>query len=887
MKQRPPRTPIILRLLLRTLPEPFRSEHREGIVDLLSEYGQAHGYLGRFWLGLRAALDVLWVALTLRWEMLGSGLWSQDVHFGLRSLRRDAGTALFAVLISGLGVGASVSVFSVVDALLVQPLPFEDPERLVLVSNGPVGRGQDLSGFSIQIIHLQELQEAGTQFEALGGFHLFDAEGAHLLMGPSGPERVSRLRVTGNFFEVLGVGAAQGRLFSQAEANLNRPDVILLTHGSWQRRFGANPDIVGSTVVLDGATATIVGVLPASFDFESVFAPGRTVDYVAPFALSPENNRTGNTLSLIGRLSPGATATSALDEARAIVARSPGQSNDRNTFEPFMRPLRDHVSGEYRTSVLVLVGAVALVMLLVCANLSNLLLARGASRSHELAVRTALGAPRLRLVRQMLVESVLLAAAGALLGVAIAVGVTRVLADMPVEIALLDSVRVDGTALAFALAAAIATGLGFGVVPALRGSDIALGAALDSGTRNASQGRRTRFLRSGLVVSQVALACVLLVGATLVTKSLVELMSVELGYEPHESVTLRVDPPTRFGTEEARSAYLEETLRRASSAPGVEAAALTDVLPMGFNRMWCVRSQDAATGERSDCLNAYVRVVSEGFGEALGLEVLQGRGLERADDSSAPLAVMVSERAARTLWPDGSAVGEVVLTGFRDSRQEWTVIGVVRGTRFLSPEQEPGPEVFFPIRQTSDHSAIHLLTRGRGSVGELSEAVGTALIGLDPGVPTRGFQSLEGIVDDTLAPRSLLVALLSGFAVFALLLAALGIYSVIAHSVGQRRRELGIRIALGASSLGLQGQVVRETAPFVALGLVGGLTLAMLLSRLLESLLFGVSSSDPSTYAMAGGALALVAVLASWVPARRATRIDPVDALAAEAASSG
>jgi len=873
--------PRWFRLLLRLLPEPFRARHEDGILDLLEERSARPGGLSiPFW--TRAASDVVWVAAALRFEALGTGSVLQDLRFARRSLRRDFGTAALAVLIAGIGIGASVSVFSIVHALLVRPLPFAEPDRLVLITNGPPGRFQDLSGVSIQVTHLVDLRTEGTQFEDVAGYHLFDAEGDHLLEGPAGPERLTRLRVTANFFDVLGVEPVAGRLFGPTDVEEGAPPAILLTYDSWRTRFGSDPDVVGRSLPLDGESTRIAGVLPAAFDFTSIFSPGTRVDYVAPFALSARNNRTGNTMALVGRLADGASVESAASEAEALAARGEAGTNDRNDFNPWILPLRDHISGSWKTAVLVLAGAVGLVMLLVCANLSNLLLARGAARQKELAIRTAMGARRGRLVRQMLVESTLLAGLGSLLGLGIAVLCTRWLATLPVGIALLDSVRIDGGALAFALVTAGVTALGFGVAPALRLSDLSLGAMLKESSRNASQSRGHRTLRNGLIVSQMMLACTLVVAASLTSRSLLELMNVELGFEPEETLALRIDPALGFGGEEQRIQYLSSALDRVRSAPGVESAGLADLLPMGFNRMWCVRSYDAVTSESSDCANTYVRVVSEDFTDAMGLTLLAGRDFTARDDGSVPGVVLVSERLASLMWPEEDPISRILLTGFRDFRTEWTVVGIVGGTRFLAPDQAPGPEVFFPIRQSSDHSAVYLYAKGQGAA--LSSSVGDALIGLDSRLPIQNFIPIRVVVGDTLAPTKLLAGLLSAFAFFALALASLGIYAVIAHSVSERQREIGIRIALGASSLQVQRQVLREAAGYIIAGLTLGLVVATLLSRLLGGLLYGVEPLDVPTYAVAVSVLALVAAAACWLPARRASRLQPSVALGSESA---
>jgi predicted permease len=498
----------------------------------------------------------------------------RDIRQSFRSLRRDFGLAALAILIVGLGVGASSTVFSVANALLLRPLPFEDPGSLVWIANREWGRGQRLSTISVQVSHVWDLQSQSRLLSDVAGVYLFDRAGDHILTGSGTPERLNRLRVTENLFPMLGVRPQLGRLFTAEEVKLDA-GAVLLSYGFWVRRFGADPDIVGRTLTINDEPVTVVGVLPASFDFTTIFEPGSRIDFVAPFPLSEETNRRGNTLALIGRLRPGATIEAAQAEATSIAERPYQGATYRNEFVPRLSPLREHISGGSRPAMMLLAGAVGLVMLIVCANLSNLLLARGATREKEIAIRAALGASRRRLIRQMLTESAVLALGGAALGLLLAVAGTHALANMDASIPLLEQVRVDGAALGFTVFAAVVAGLVFGLTPAVRLSAVALNESLKETGRGHSEGKRHGWLRGALVVSEVALACVLLVGAGLLLRSFFRVLEVDLGFQPRGAVTLRIDPQTRPPTPAQRMAYFDEVLRRVRSAPGIEAVGLT------------------------------------------------------------------------------------------------------------------------------------------------------------------------------------------------------------------------------------------------------------------------------------------------------------------------
>ena len=813
--------------------------------------------------------------------MMGRTWWetiAADVRFSARTLRRDARLSAFAVLIVGLGIGASVTVFSVVNALLLRPLPFRDAERLVWISNGD---SPDLSGQTAQVRYVQALQRDSRTLEDVAGYSPFYGVGDHALVSESAePERLTRIKVTQNFFGMLGVRPALGRLFTAEEAVFGAPDVMLMSHALWQRRFGADRGIVGRAVVVDGNPVTVVGVLPESFDFGTIFAPGRRVDYFSPFPLSEETNRQGNTLALVGRLRAGATPALAQSEATTMAANVKRDGGRLNGFHPLVRTLRDHVSGTFRTALRVLIGAVALVMLMVCANLSNLLLTRMASREQEIATRVALGADRRRLVRQLLTESLVLSAAGTLFGIVLATVGTRVLAhSQAIRLPLLDQVRVDGTALALAVVAAAVTGILFGLAPALRATGLSIHELLKDSGRGASTGVRQQWLRNGLVVAEVALACTLMVGAGLLTRSFLSVIDQDLGWQPRNSVAIRIDPSTKFSTFDARIAYFDDALRRVRAAPGVESAGLTDVLPMGFNRMWTVTTPEwRDPSERGP--SPFVRVVSEDYLSAMGVQIVQGRDFTANDDARGRPVVIIDESLARQLWPGQNPIGRILIDGGLGGRLE--VIGVVKGLRYQAPEEDAGMDMYLPLRQISDFDAVYAIVRGPQASSALVSTVRSALRPMDARLPLTEVRRMQDIVDQAVSPRRFLVLVLGGFAAFALVLASLGIYAVVSYGVLQRRREIGIRMALGATPTDVQLDVLGRTLRLAAVGLSVGLLASWMLARLLQSLLYGVTFTDPATFSLAIGSLVSVAALAGYLPARRAALVNPADTLRSE-----
>jgi putative ABC transport system permease protein len=801
----------------------------------------------------------------------------QDVRYASRTLRRDLGFFLAAVSIMGVGIGASATIFSVVNTLLIRPLPFRDPAHLVWITNNSEDPSAGWSVQTVQVNHFLDLRRQNQSLSDLAAYFAFYGVGDSKLTGQGEPERLTGVPVSQNFFPLLGIQPEFGRLFTAEECKWNGPKAVLLSQGLWKRRFASDPSIVGKPLILDDQPVTVVGVLPASFDFGSIFAPGSRIDLYFPFPLSEETNRWGNTLAIVGRLKAGTTLQNAQAEFSVLGARIAREHPERNNLAPRLAFLADHITRRLRPALLLLACAVGVVMLIVCANLSNLLLARGAARQKEIAIRTALGAARGRLVQQILTESVLLSSTGAILGLVLAVGGTRFLAHLSaVSIPLLESVRIDGSALGFTVLTAVLTGLLLGLVPALEAPNVALNDMLKDMTRGSTRGQKHAWTRSALVISEIALACVLLAGAGLLIRSFVRVLDVNLGFRPETAAALRIDPSSSYSTQAKRNAYFTEALHRILEVSGIEAAGLSDALPLGRNRSWGV----AAKGQvytRNNYPEGFVRVVSNGYFKAMGIPFRAGRDFNERDTPDSLHVIIINETLAETLWPGQNPLGQIM-----SADRERTVVGVVGDVRHLALETKSGSEFYLPIRQTEDYASVDLVVRTSLPPHELAARVREALMPLDPNLPTASFRTLQQLVDKAASPRRFVVLLLGGFAIFALLLAALGIYAVISYSVSQRHQEIGIRMALGASPARVRHLILGETLGLAVVGIVIGLAGALLSTRLAASLLYDVAPTDPLTFAGMMATLAAVAALAGYLPALRAARIEPVTLLRAE-----
>ncbi|HKN65980.1 MAG TPA: ABC transporter permease, partial [Gemmatimonadaceae bacterium] len=741
----------------------------------------------------------------MRLRELGGDL-RQDLHYAVRTLRRDLAFTVFAVAIIALGIGASATVFSVASALLLRPLPFAQPDRLVWIQNG---NEPGLSAQTAQVNPYLSMVRANQSFSDLGAYMAFYGVGDLTISSATDAIRVSGVPVTQNFFPLLGVHPLIGRNFSAEESAWNGPRAVLLGYSLWQRRYASDPTIVGKPIMLNGAPTTVIGVLPPSFDFGSIFAPGARIDVYTPFPLSPETDRWGNTIAVIGRLKPGATLASASADLRRITPQIARENPNVNRLVPLASSLSDHVSGRARSGLLVLAFAVGVVMLIVCANLSNLLLARATTRQREMAIRAALGAGRRRLLRQMLTESVTLSVCGAVVGLALAWVGTRSIAHMDaVSLPLLGRVGLDASAVLFATALAIVAGLTFGLAPALQISEGGVHDTLKSTGRSATVGKRGQWLRRSLVIAEVALACILLVGSGLLIRSFLNVLDVDLGFRPDHVVAVRVEPDRQggFKSDTEFVAYIDQVLALARQIPGVSAATIADGLPLGSNRSWGVSVGGEEFRKGRQWHDAFIRVATDGFVQAMGMHIVAGRDISPQDVKSGEQVVVINETAAKNLWPGQNALGKLLRVN-GDRR----VVGIVGDVRHLTVEGAAGNEIYLSLRQIFDYSSLTLIVRTSMEPTSLANTLRRTLTPVTPNLATNEVQTLDNIVDRAISPRRFFTLLLGGFSVFALVLALLGIYGVISYTVTHRTQEIGLRIALGATAMQVQRRIIIET----------------------------------------------------------------------------
>jgi putative ABC transport system permease protein len=800
----------------------------------------------------------------------------QDVRFGfmmtLRGLRRRPSFFVFVALIIGLGVAAASSVFSVTNALLLRPLPFEEPERLVWVARGT---GGGMSNVTSRTSNLRDYREMNRSFEALTGYFAFFGYESYNLVGVDQPERLVGVGVAQNFLDVLGVRPLLGRNFDREESVWNGRAAAILTHGFWIRRFGGDPSIVGQSITLNDRPTVVVGVLPPTFDFASTFAPASRIDFLRPFPICDETNNWGNTLAIIGRLEPGATVESAQADLDAITARLREADPERRGLGAVVTGLHEKIAGEFRGAMMLLAAAAAVVLLVVYTNLSNLLLGRGHARRREMAIRSALGAGPLRLVRQWTVESLILAFVGGLVGVLLAGQVTRAVAGTSaISMPMLSRVSVDGTTLLFALVVTLGVGLLLGIVPALQYTHATQRTVIDDSSRGSTEGRRGTAVREGLVVGEVALACVLLVSGGLLLRSFLSVLDVELGFRPEGVAAWEFVTRRYYSDRSQRTAFFDDLIGRVEAIPGVDAAGLTDTPPLGRNRAWSVgalgaeyRSEERAT--------AFPRIVDWRYLSVMGIPITAGRGFTAHDDDESGRVVVLNETAAETLFPGQDPLGQYVVL----YNGEWEVIGIVGDVRHQSLEQSSGLEMYLPIAQMGGFQTLTMVVRSRLPLATLAPSVRAALREVDPTIPSGDYWTLESVVDRSISPRRFVLVLVGAFAGTGLALAALGIYAVLSFLVGQRIPEIGIRMALGESAAEVLRRVLGRTLVLAVTGVAIGAAAAIVVSRLMRSLLYGIGPNDVPTFAAVVLVLLAASAAAGFLPAWRASRTDPIEAL--------
>ena len=800
----------------------------------------------------------------------------QDLRFTFRTLRRDYGFAMIAVLILALGIAANITVFSVVNTILLRPLPFPNSQDLVRIVEKNVQYGE--SGRTYTADSTQDFQQQNHSFQSVSGYFAFSAPDNFKLIRTTQPLPVTGMLVAEGFFQTLGVEPSLGRLFKPQEFVKHAPPAALLTYPFWKRQFAGDPGVVGRAIDLSNTSVTVVGVLPQTFDFGAVFSPGAKVDLFVPYIMD-DFREDGNDLALVGRLKKGVSLAQAQSEADQIFPQLLFE-HKHPEFKPGytaqLTRLKEYVSGKLQRSLIVLWCAVGLILLIVCVNLSNLLLARLAARSREFGMRSALGARRGRIVRQLLTESMVLATAGAALGLGLAWFAIRYLAHQgSLALPLLSMVRVDGTVLAWTLLIAVAAAVLFGPAAGLRMSGGNLQELLkDSGGHGASEGRRHGRLRSMLVVTEIALACVLLVGAGLLLRSFLRVLDVDLGFEPSHAAAISLD----FDDAEKpamRAAKWQEIVERTSSIPGVEAAGISDNLPMSRNRGWGIAAKGKQKLNDRDFIPVFVYIVSPGYLKAMGMHLLQGRDMNWQDLVENRNVVIINETVARRLWPDQSPIGRTAIAGGVESQ----VIGVIADVRQTGAEVDAGAQMYLPATKQFGPEGAFLVLRSKLPPAALARSVMLTLRRNDPGQPATEFKPIQALVDHATSPRRFFVLLVGIFAGLGLLLASLGIYGVISYSVTRQRPEIGVRMALGATETRVQLDVIGRTMRLALVGISIGFVASLAASRLIASLLFRTAPTDPLTFIGMVVLLGAVALLAGYLPARRASKTDPMIAL--------
>ncbi len=802
----------------------------------------------------------------------------QNIRLAVRSLSKSPALTASVLLTLALCIGATTAIFSVVYTVLFRPLPFADPADLLLVRTTWKGMGGSVSGGNWADIKRQTktfryfVPAHGTSFN---------------LAGADTPENVDAARVGADYFTMLGVQPALGRDFLAEEDAPGRGNVVLLSDQLWRRRFGADPGVVGRDVRLDGRPHTVVGVMPATMDY-TVFDEELWV----PTAFTPERlaEHDEHFLLVLGRLQPGVTQAEAAAEMRGLARWLETTYPDDNQGRGIrISPYMEELVGDYRPRLYVLLGAVAFVLLIACANIANLLLARGAARSREIAIRAAIGAGRGHLLRQALTESLVLAVAGGVLGLLAGYWGVTLLADFgPADVPRLAQVKVDGPVLAFAMGLTLASGLIFGLAPALRTSSWSPQEALKEGGRTGSRAGSRDRLRNVLVVAEIALALVLLTGAGLLIRSAVALNGVDPGFDPRGVVAGRVAlPATAYESPEAVIQAFERIEARLAAVPGVASAALVSAAPLEDGSSNGL-VPEGRTVDITSSINSLMRLVTPAYFGTMRIELVRGRTFTADDRRGAPLAMIINQSLAREAFPGQDPIGKRIACceAGPDGSPGWKeVVGVVRDVRAQGLDEEPVPEFYLPMVQAPDaawnwtNRTMTVAVRAQGDAVPLMASLRRAVADVDPALPLYGLGTMQGRLTDSLAQSRFSSTLLTVFGAIALVLAAIGVYGVISYGVTQRTQEIGIRVALGARDTDVLTLVVRHGALLAGIGLAVGLAGALALSNLLSSLLFRVSPTDPPTFAVGMVVLSAVAVLAAALPARRAARTDPMIAL--------
>ena len=802
----------------------------------------------------------------------------QDVRYAFRRLAKNPGFAAVVALTLGLGIGANSAIFSVVNGVIFRSLPYPEPERLVRLFQVPEQGG--LATFTP--MNFLDVQAGTRAFSASAAF----TNAGFTLTGDGEPERLEGVTASASFFDVLAVRPERGRVFLPDENQPGKTRVAVISHGLWTRRFGGDASIIDRTIILNGEPHTVIGVMPEGFSYPARRDIWTPLEYDTQFT---QQSRGAWYLGVIARLRPGATEEQAASEVAAVGSRLEQEFPETNLHVKMTAvSLHSYMTGDIRPKLLIILAAVGFVLLIACANVANLLLARAAARESEIAVRSALGAGRGRIIRQLLTESVVLALAGGALGLALAFVGTRYLISLqPAGIPRLEGVTVDGTVVAFTALVAILTGVIFGLIPATQATRGDLVSSLKEGGKSALGGRRAGRLREGLVIAEIALAVVLLAGAGLLMRSFIRLQAVDPGFRAEDVLTFRLAlPGATYPTPPQRAAFYEQALERVRSIPGVRTAGAIHVLPLsGGSFIFTFEVSGRPPARPGEEPAMQTRVVTPDFFETMGIRLMRGRGFAGTDDWNSPQVVLINEAAVRKFFPSEDPIGRRITLGWGRGPNVppngGEVVGIVGNVKHFGLDQVEEPEIYIPHGQ-QPVGGMTFVVRTAVPPVTIAEAVRREVRALDPSLPVVSVQPLADVVARSISQPRFYMLLLAIFASVALALASIGIFGVVSYAVAQRTREMGIRIALGASRERVLRMVLGNAMRLAIIGVVVGLAATFALSRALATLLFDLSPTDPLTFAVVGMGLTAVALLASWLPAARATRVDPVVALRAE-----
>lgn len=808
--------------------------------------------------------------------MMMEQLW-HDLRYGARMLAKSPGFTAVAIIALALGIGANTAIFSVVNAALLRPLPYPDADKLVIVWEKSRRNDQNV----INPANFMDWSEQNNVFTDMAA--TFDRSA--VLVGDGEPEEVPAQLATNNLFSLLGVDALLGRTFSADDGKPEQPRVVILSYGLWQRRFGGDPNIIGRKLNVNRAEAIVIGVMPAGFKWHihKGSMTTKTAELWSPFVITNEmRTRQGRFMTSVARIKPDVTFEQAKAEMNVIAARLEQQYNEFNAeWGINVVPLRTQFTGEFRAALLVLLGAVGFVLLIACANVANLLLSRAAARQKEIAVRVAIGAGRGRIVRQLLTESVLLAAMGGATGLLLALWGTDLLVSLsPRELADLQQVKISVPVLGFTLAVSLLTGIVFGMAPAFEATRLKLQESLKEGSKNIGGGTRSHRLRSAFVVTEIALALVLLVGAGLLVRSFNRLQSVDPGFNPNNVLTMRISLPSRkYDTDRKRIDFFRQTVEQIKALPGVEAAGATNYLPFaGPHSGTIVEIEGRPKLPPGQELETGACVTDANYFGAMQIPLKSGRLFTEQEATEMKHVVVINEAFARKNLPGEDPLGKRVTIYMKEENVPTEIIGIVGDHKHMGLDSEIEPMSYWPHPEQA-FPFMTFVIRTQGDPASIAPAARNVIQTLDGEQPLADVRTLESLLADSVARTRFNTLLLTVFAVVALILAAVGIYGVMSYAVTQRTHEIGIRMALGAQTSHVLGLVVKQGMTLAVVGVGVGLAASFALTRIMTSLLYGVSATDTLTFLLIPFVLASVALLACYIPARRATKVDPMIAL--------